>query len=161
MDQSICHNGVCLTIEAINGGNHRVTAIDETLQKTNLGEWRKGTAVNLERSLREGDRLDGHLVQGHVDCKGLCLAVKEKDGSYEYTFKFPKKFGELVIEKGSVSVNGISLTCFDVKKKSFRVAIIPYTFDHTNMKSVKAGDSVNIEFDMAGKYILRRQSLGD
>jgi riboflavin synthase len=159
VDQSLSHNGVCLTVEAIREGQHKVTAIEETLRKTNLGEWSDGSFVNLERCLKPGDRLDGHLVQGHVDCKAICKKYQTRDGSWEYEFLFPKKFAQLVIEKGSIAVNGISLTCFDVKKKSFRVAIIPYTFEHTNISEVHKGDTVNIEFDMAGKYILRKLML--
>jgi riboflavin synthase len=158
-DQSVSHSGVCLTVEEVSENTHRITAIDETLQKTNLGNWKEGTPVNLERCLQLNDRLDGHLVQGHVDTTATCTKRKEKDGSWEFEFAFPKKFAELVIEKGSVCVNGISLTAFDVKRKSFRVAIVPFTFEHTNIKEVQEGDSVNIEFDMIGKYLLRRLSL--
>lgn len=159
VDQSVSHSGVCLTVEEIAGNRHRVTAIDETLQKTNLACWNEGTTVNLERCLQLNDRLDGHLVQGHADATGICIKRKEKKGSWEFEFEFPKKFAGLVIEKGSVCVNGISLTAFDVKKKSFRVAIIPYTFEHTNIREVQPGDTVNLEFDMIGKYLLRRLSL--
>ncbi len=159
VDQSVCHNGVCLTIEEITGNLHRVTAIDETLEKTNLGNWEQGTLVNLEQCLRLNDRLDGHLVQGHADTTGTCKKRKEKDGSWEFEFSFPRKFAELVIEKGSVCINGISLTAFNVKKKRFSVAVIPYTFEHTNIKEVQEGSSVNLEFDVLGKYLLRRLSL--
>lgn len=159
VDQSVSHSGVCLTVEEIAGNRHRITAIDETLQKTNLACWNEGTTVNLERCLQLNDRLDGHLVQGHADATGICIKRKEKKGSWEFEFEFPKKFAGLVIEKGSVCVNGISLTAFDVKKKSFRVAIIPYTFEHTNIREVQPGDTVNLEFDMIGKYLLRRLSL--
>jgi len=157
----VSHNGVCLTVEEIKAGSHRVTAIDETLQKTNLGDWKTGTPVNLERCLQLNDRLDGHIVQGHVDTTGICTRRKEKKGSWEFTFSFPKKFAELVIEKGSVSVNGTSLTAFDVSKKSFRVAIIPYTFEHTNINQVQERDTVNLEFDIIGKYLLRKLSLSE
>lgn len=159
VDQSVSHSGVCLTVEEIAGNRHRITAIDETLQKTNLACWNEGTTVNLERCLQLNDRLDGHLVQGHADATGICIKRKEKNGSWEFEFEFPRKFAGLVIEKGSVCVNGISLTAFDVKKKSFRVAIIPYTFEHTNIREVQPGDTVNLEFDMIGKYLLRRLSL--
>ena len=159
VDQSVSHSGVCLTVEEITGNRHRNTAIDETIQKTNLGGWQEGSIINLERCLQLNDRLDGHIVQGHVDARASCIRRKEKDGSWEFEFEFPKKFAELIIEKGSICVNGISLTAFDVKKKSFRVAIIPYTFEHTNIKEVQAGDAVNLEFDMIGKYLLRRLSL--
>lgn len=160
-DQSVSHNGVCLTVEEVMGSQHRVTAIEETLKKSNLGGWEIGQLVNLERSLKMYSRLDGHLVQGHVDATAICTVRQEKEGSWEYEFSFPKKFAALVIEKGSVCVNGISLTAFDVKRKSFRVAIIPYTFEHTNIKSVSEGQVVNIEFDLVGKYVLRGLSLKD
>jgi len=157
-DQSVSHSGVCLTVEEINGDQHRVTAIDETLQKTNLKNWKTGSLINLERCLQLNGRLDGHLVQGHVDATGTCVKMKEKDGSWEFEIKYPEKFSGLIIEKGSVCLNGISLTAFDVKKKTFRVAIIPYTFNHTNIKELKKGDLVNIEFDMVGKYIINNIS---
>ena len=160
-DQSISHSGVCLTIEEVKENTHRITAIDETLQKTNLGNWKEGTLVNLERCLQLNDRLDGHLVQGHVDTTATCIQRIEKTGSWEFVFSFPKKFAELVIEKGSICVNGISLTAFHVKRKRFTVAIVPFTFAHTNIKEVKEGDPVNLEFDMIGKYLLRRLSLSE
>jgi riboflavin synthase len=159
MDQSISHCGVCLTVEAIKGDLHCVTAIDETLQKTNLNSWQTGTIINIERCLSLNSRLDGHFVQGHVDTTGICKKRNEKQGSWEFEFAFPKKFAELIIEKGSVCVNGISLTAFNVKRKRFTVAIIPFTFEHTNIKEVKAGDAVNLEFDIIGKYILRRVTI--
>jgi riboflavin synthase len=159
IDQSISHNGVCLTVEEVNEISHRVTAIEETLKKTNLSTWKVGDFVNLERSLKTDSRLDGHFVQGHVDATATCKNKLEKKGSWEYEFSFPKKFAELIIEKGSVCINGISLTAYDVKKKSFKSAIIPYTYEHTNIKSVQKSDLVNIEFDLMGKYILRRLSL--
>lgn len=160
-DQSVSHSGVCLTVEEVKNNLHRITAIDETLQKSNLGSWEKGTLVNLERCLQLNDRIDGHLVQGHIDATGICIKKTDKGGSWEFEFEFPKKFVALVIEKGSISLNGISLTVFDVKKKSFRVAIIPYTFEHTNIRNLNTGDRVNLEFDMIGKYLLRRLSLKD
>ncbi len=159
IDQSVSHNGICLTVEEINGSAHRVTAIEETLQKTNVGSWEKGNLVNLERCLRLNDRIDGHLVQGHVDTTGVCLSRKEKGGSWLFEFEFPKKFADLIIEKGSICVDGISFTAFNVRKRTFSVAVIPYTFEHTNIKSVKKGDSINLEFDLIGKYLLRRLSL--
>ena len=158
-DQSISHDGACLTVEEVTGNRHKVTAIEETLDKTDLGGWKEGTVVNLERCLALNSRLDGHWVQGHVDTTAICAQRKEKAGSWIYEFEFPKKFAELVIEKGSITINGISLTVFDVKKRSFRVAIIPYTFNHTNIQFVNKGDKVNLEFDMIGKYILRQISL--
>jgi len=159
VDQSVSHSGVCLTVEELNSNSHRVTAIKETLKKTNLGDWSAGTNVNLERSLQLGDRLDGHIVQGHVDAVAICKNVIEKNGSWEYTFEFPKKFASLIIEKGSIAINGISLTAFSVKVKNFTVAIIPYTFEHTNINKVTKGTIVNLEFDMIGKYLLRKLSL--
>ena len=159
VDQSVSHNGVCLTVEEISGNRHRVTAIEETLDKTNVGNWKTGDKVNLERCLAFNGRLDGHIVQGHVDAKGICKSRKDKHGSWEFRFSFPKKFTHLVIEKGSISVNGISLTIFNVKKRMFSVAIIPYTFEHTNMQDVKSGSEINIEFDILGKYIARIASL--
>jgi len=159
IDQSVSHSGVCLTIVEIAGNKHRVTAIDETLQKTNLIDWKENTAINLERCLQLNDRLDGHFVQGHVDTTGTCIKRKEKNGSWEFEFGFSPKFASLLIEKGSICVNGISLTSFDVKRKKFRVAVIPFTFEHTNIKEVQEGDLVNLEFDMIGKYLLRRLSL--
>ena len=159
VDQSIAHNGVCLTVEAVQDNSHQVTAIQETLDKTALGSWKVGAVVNLEQSLLPSSRLDGHFVQGHVDTTGTCENIKDKDGSTEFTFSFPKKFAPLVIEKGSIALNGISLTIFDVKKHSFTVAIIPYTWEHTNLQYLKKEDKVNLEFDMVGKYILRREEL--
>lgn len=158
-EQSLSHDGVCLTVEATEPGRHRVTAIRETLKKTTLDNWETGTRVNLEPGLRMEERLDGHIVQGHVDCTGLCLKRKEKKGSREFEFGFPGRFAPLLIEKGSVAVNGISLTLFKVKKKSFTVAVIPYTLEHTNIGRVKKGDRVNVEFDMIGKYLHRASIL--
>ncbi len=160
IDQSVSHSGVCLTVEEIKENCHRVTAIDETLQKTNIGDWKEGSLINLERCLQLNARIDGHLVQGHVDATATCTKRKEKKGSWEFEFEFNKKFAELVIEKGSICINGISLTAFNVKKKSFGVAIIPYTFEHTNIKEVQKGDSVNLEFDMMGKYLVRKIAVG-
>ena len=155
IDQSVAHNGVCLTVEKVQETKHRVTAVSETLKKTNLSQWKNGTVVNLERSLLLSSRLDGHFVQGHVDTTGICKQIKEKNGSKEYVFEFNKKFAPYIIDKGSICVNGISLTAFNVKKNSFRVAVIPYTFEHTNLKFVKEKDEVNLEFDMLGKYIIK------
>jgi riboflavin synthase len=155
IDQSLSHNGVCLTVEEVNENIHKVTAIAETLQKTNLNEWKTGDLINLERCLQMNGRLDGHIVQGHVDATGTCKTRKETSGSWEFSFEFPKEFSHLVIEKGSICVNGISLTAFNVKKKSFSVAIIPYTFEHTNIKNVFPKSKVNLEFDMIGKYVTR------
>lgn len=155
IDQSVSHNGVCLTVEEVKEVLHRVTAIEETLQKTNMATWQTGQLVNLERCMLPTGRLDGHIVQGHVDTTATCLERKEMDGSWQFRLEFPKKFTHLVIEKGSISLNGISLTIFNVKKSRFDVAIIPYTFEHTNIQTVVPGTRVNLEFDIVGKYIAR------
>jgi riboflavin synthase len=160
MDQSVAHNGVCLTIEEVLADRHKVTAVAETLEKTELNDWLTGSSINLERSLMISSRLDGHFVQGHVDSTATCKKIKDKDGSFEFEFLYSKKFAPFIIEKGSICVNGISLTAFDVKKSSFKVAIIPYTYEHTNLRDLKENDSVNLEFDMIGKYILRKLNLG-
>lgn len=159
IDQSVSHDGVCLTVDEMAENAHRVTSVEETLQKTTLSGWVAGTKVNMERCLKIGDRLDGHLVQGHVDTTAVCTAISEKDGSRDIRFQFPASFAEWVVEKGSVCVNGISLTAFDTGREHFTVTIIPYTFHHTNISLLKEGDLVNIEFDLIGKYILRRLSL--
>jgi len=155
VDQSLSHNGVCLTVEEIKAGMHRVTAIEETLVKTNVSSWQTGSIINLERCMPLNGRLDGHIVQGHVDCTAECVEIAEKAGSREFTFAFPGEFAASVIEKGSVTVNGISLTCFNITSNRFTVAIIPYTYGHTNMSSIKKGDTVNIEWDVVGKYVAR------
>jgi riboflavin synthase len=161
VDQSISHNGVCLTVEEQKDGVHRVTAIEETLEKSNLGLWQPGDLVNLERCMVMNGRLDGHIVQGHVDTTAVCLDRKDLNGSWEFRFEFRKKFSRLVIEKGSICLNGISLTIFNVKKTKFDIAVIPYTFDHTNIQSVKPSDSVNLEFDLIGKYVDRISRFKD
>jgi riboflavin synthase len=155
VDQSISHNGVCLTVEEQKDNLHRVTAIEETLEKSNLGHWQPGDLVNLERCLVMNGRLDGHIVQGHVDTTATCLDRKDLQGSWEFRFEFPKKFSRLVIEKGSICLNGISLTIFNVKKTRFDIAVIPYTFEHTNIQSLNPGSKVNLEFDIIGKYVAR------
>jgi riboflavin synthase len=160
-DQSVSHNGVCLTVEEVQGNRHRVTAIDETLQKSNLGDLQTGDLVNIERCLQMNGRLDGHIVQGHVDTTAACISRRELDGSWEFRFRFPEAFAMLVIEKGSISLNGISLTVFNVALNEFSVAIIPYTFEHTNIKNIQQGSVVNIEFDMMGKYVSRILSLNN
>jgi len=159
IDESICHDGICLTIEEILEDIHRITAIQETLGKTNAGEWKVNDIINLERSLLMNGRLDGHIVQGHVDGTGICIAKKDIGGSLELTFGFDQKNAALIIEKGSICLNGVSLTAFNVMRDTFMVAIIPYTFEHTNMRYVQTGTRVNIEFDMIGKYVNRLQSL--
>ncbi len=158
-DQSVSHNGVCLTVEETIGNRYRVTAIDETLQKTTLGCWQAGTLVNLERCMQLNGRIDGHIVQGHVDTTATCTSLVQKEGSWEFSFEMNPSFAALVIEKGSIAVNGISLTLFNVTGNGFTVAIIPYTYAHTNMNRLKQGDTVNIEFDMIGKYVNRMQQL--
>jgi riboflavin synthase len=160
VDQSVSHDGVCLTVEAIAEDRHRVTAISETLEKSNLGKWQTGTIVNIERCLQMNGRLDGHFVQGHVDTTGVLQEIKEMDGSWQLTFSYPKAFAHLMIEKGSISMNGISLTVFNVTADTFSVAIIPYTFNHTNVRNMRTGDTVNLEFDVVGKYIARSLELG-
>ena len=155
IDQSLSHSGVCLTVETIEGNKYTVTAIEETLKKTSLSKWKIGTVVNLERCLRFDGRLDGHIVQGHVDTVGKCITAITKDGSWEYVMSYDEKFASLIIEKGSISLNGISLTIFNITNSSFTVAIIPYTYEHTNMHTLIVNDVVNIEFDMIGKYVGR------
>ncbi|QEC66822.1 riboflavin synthase [Panacibacter ginsenosidivorans] len=155
VDQSVSHNGVCLTVEAVENDMHRVTAIEETLMKSNIGLWQTGDMVNIERCMQMNGRLDGHIVQGHVDATAVCVERKDMNGSWEFRFRFPEQFTTLVIEKGSIAVNGISLTLFNVGSDEFSVAIIPYTFEHTNMSQVYEDVVVNIEFDIIGKYIQR------
>lgn len=155
IDQSVAHNGICLTVVALTDGKHTVTAIEETLNKTNLGTLKTGDLVNLERCMQMNARLDGHIVQGHVDQTAKCVAFKELDGSWEYTFEYDTTIGNVTVEKGSICVNGISLTVVNSKNNSFSVAIIPYTFEHTNLQQVRVGDVVNLEFDIIGKYVAR------
>jgi riboflavin synthase len=159
IDQSVSHEGVCLTVDQLAKGQHRVTAIEETLKKTNLSGWQAGSIVNLERCMMMNGRLDGHIVQGHVDCTATCLERKELAGSWEFRFQIPESYAHLIIEKGSIAVNGTSLTCFEVTNNSFKVAIIPYTFEHTSIQQVNEGGVVNIEFDILGKYIERMRAL--
>lgn len=159
VDQSVSHDGVCLTVEQVGNNTHIVTAIEETLKKTNLSTWKIGTIINLERCLQFNGRIDGHIVQGHVDTTANCINVTERDGSWEYSFQFDKKFASLIIEKGSITINGTSLTCFNIKENEFTVAIIPYTYHHTNISYIEAGSIVNIEFDMIGKYVNRIQQV--
>lgn len=153
IDQSVSHNGVCLTVVEVQGNTHRVTAIDETLKKTNLGFLQIGDIVNLERCMKIGDRLDGHIVQGHVDQTGTCLSVEEQDGSWLFQFRYTPSINDLIVEKGSICVNGISLTAFEAGGGTFKVAIIPYTYQHTNIHQVNIGSAVNLEFDVIGKYV--------
>ena len=155
IDQSVAHNGVCLTVVGIQNDTYTVTAIDETIQKTNIGLLNKGDVINLERCLRVGDRLDGHIVQGHVDQRAVCTKMEETDGSWTFTFEYDATKGNVTVEKGSVCVNGVSLTVVNSKDNSFSVCIIPYTFEHTNFKTITPGAIVNIEFDIVGKYIAK------
>jgi riboflavin synthase len=155
VDQSLSHNGVCLTVEKVVSESYFVTAIEETLKKTNLGELEIGQKVNLERCMLANGRFDGHIVQGHVDQKGSCESILDKNGSWELSFSFDESQGNVLVEKGSICINGISLTVFNVENNSFSVAIIPYTWEHTNLSEIKVGQSVNLEFDILGKYINR------
>jgi riboflavin synthase len=159
IDQSVAHNGVCLTVVAINQSNYTVTAIQETIEKTNLGDWQLGDSLNLERAMRLGDRLDGHIVQGHVDQIGTCLSIKEANGSWYFTFQYDNALNNITVEKGSITVNGVSLTVVNSEKNAFSVAIIPYTYEHTNFKNFQIGTKVNLEFDVIGKYVSRLFSL--
>lgn len=159
IDQSVAHNGVCLTVVEIIASVYKVTAIKETLDKSNLGHLRVGDFVNLERAMKLGDRLDGHLVQGHVDQTAICKEIKEMNGSWYFSFVYDPTNGNITIEKGSVTVNGVSLTVVDSKVNTFSVAIIPYTYNHTNFKHLKVGEALNIEFDLVGKYLKKLSRL--
>ena len=159
IDQSVAHNGVCLTVVAIDNNQYTVTAIKETLDKTNIGNLIVDSTVNLERAMKLGERLDGHIVQGHVDQTATCIDVKETEGSWLFTFEYDPKLNNVTIEKGSITVNGVSLTVVNSQKNSFSVAIIPYTFEHTNFKTFKVGTEVNLEFDVIGKYVKRLTEL--
>ena len=158
IDQSIAHNGVCLTVVSNNDTSYVVTAIDETLKRSNLGKLKEGDAINLERCMLPNTRMDGHMVQGHVDTVVQCLSVNELDGSWEYRFSLPTEYRQLIVDKGSVSINGVSLTVVDPTEESFGVAIIPYTYEHTNFNSFKIGHDVNIEFDIIGKYVAKQMA---
>ena len=153
IDQSVAHNGCCLTVVNIENNIYTVTAIQETLDKTNLNEWKIGTPVNLERCMQMNGRLDGHIVQGHVDTVGVCTEIEDQNGSWKFTFNYQNE--QLTVEKGSITVNGTSLTVVDSKKDSFSVCIIPYTFENTNFSSLNLGDQVNLEFDIIGKYVAK------
>lgn len=159
IDQSVAHNGVCLTVVAIDGHDYTVTAILETLQLTNLGQWKEGDFINLERAAVQHSRLDGHIVQGHVDSTGIVAEISEAGGSWYFTFNFPTEFAHLLVNKGSICVNGVSLTVVNPTKDSFSVAIIPYTFEHTVFQYLKKGDVINLEYDIIGKYIARYAAL--
>ena len=155
IDQSVAHNGVCLTVVAINSDIYTVTAIDETLQKTNVGNWEAEDIVNLERAMKLGNRLDGHIVQGHVDQIGLCKQIEPQNGSTIFTFEYDSSINNITIEKGSITINGVSLTVVNSQNNTFSVAIIPYTIEHTNFKEFEIGTKVNLEFDVIGKYVAR------
>lgn len=161
IDQSVAHNGICLTVIAIKDASYTVTAIKETIQKTNIGNWKVGQLINLERAMKLGDRLDGHMVQGHVDQTGICTNIKPAEGSIYFTFEYDRTIGNITIEKGSITVNGVSLTVVNSGINTFSVAIIPYTLEHTNFKSFEIGTVVNLEFDMVGKYITKIQQLAN
>ena len=159
IDQSVAHNGICLTVVAINETKYTVTAIGETINKTNIGNWNVNDDVNLERAMKLGDRLDGHIVQGHVDQTATCIEAYETNGSWHYTFEYDPNRSNITIEKGSITVNGVSLTVVNSEKNKFSVAIIPYTYEHTNFHNFKVGTVVNLEFDVIGKYVARLHSL--
>jgi riboflavin synthase len=159
IDQSISHSGVCLTVVKVDGEAHWVTAIDETLQKSNLGDLKVGGKINLERCMVNNGRFDGHIVQGHVDQTAIVTSILPQAGSWLFNFEYDPIFENITVEKGSIAVNGISLTCFNSEKNSFTVAIIPYTFEHTNFHELKTGDIVNLEFDIIGKYVKRLLSF--
>ena len=159
IDQSVAHNGVCLTVVEIDKDNYVVTAIQETLDKTNLGHLSEGDVVNIERAMKLGDRLDGHIVQGHVDQTAECISIKEEDGSWFFTFEYDKALSNITIEKGSITINGVSLTVVNSKINQFSVAIIPYTYEHTTFKTLNVSDTVNLEFDVIGKYVKRLNDL--
>ncbi len=152
-DQSIAHNGVCLTVENIHDNKYQVTAVQETLQKSNLSQLKEGDQINLERSMTLNSFVDGHLVQGHVDDQGICTDIQDLEGSYVFTFSFDPNFNQVLVEKGSITVNGVSLTAFDVGNGTFSVTIVPYTYDHTNFKNLNQKAPVNLEFDLIGKYV--------
>lgn len=159
IDQSVAHNGVCLTVVKIENNNYTVTAIKETIEKTNLGDWTIGDTINLERAMKLGDRLDGHIVQGHVDQIGICKKIEDANGSIYFTFEYDPTLNNITIEKGSITVNGVSLTVVNSKENEFSVAIIPYTLKHTNFKKFKVGTKINLEFDVVGKYVARLHNL--
>jgi riboflavin synthase len=159
IDQSVAHNGICLTVVALDADSYTVTAIRESINKTNIGAWKEGNSVNLERAMKLGDRLDGHIVQGHVDQTGICKGVENANGSWYYTFEYDKNLNNMTIEKGSITVNGVSLTVVNSKQNEFSVAIIPYTYEHTNFNSFEVGTKVNLEFDVIGKYVARLNGL--
>ena len=154
VDQSVSHNGICLTVVSINNDQYTVTAIEETINKTTINKWQKGDLINLERAMKIGDRLDGHMIQGHVDQIGKCIKSETKNGSWEYTIKYEKS-DNITVEKGSIAINGVSLTVIDSMSNGFKVAIIPYTYKHTSFQNLENGNDVNLEFDILGKYLTK------
>jgi riboflavin synthase len=160
VDQSVAHNGVCLTVTRVEGKIHEVTAILETIRKSTLGQWKLGDRINLERCMLNNGRFDGHIVQGHVDQIGVCKSVRDENGSWVCEFEYDSDFGNITVEKGSIAVDGVSLTCFESEENKFKVAIIPYTFEHTNFGHIRSSDKVNLEFDIVGKYIRRLVGTG-
>lgn len=159
IDQSVAHDGVCLTVVALQPGQHTVTAIEETLKRSRLEEWAEGTIVNLERAMKPNARLDGHMVQGHVDKVGECLSIEDRDGSWYFRFRYEPAPEHILVDKGSVCVNGVSLTVVEPTEDEFSVAIIPYTYEHTNFNQLRKGSKINLEFDIIGKYIARHLAL--
>jgi riboflavin synthase len=158
IDQSVSHNGVCLTVTRVDDQQYTTVAVAETLQKSNIGQFREGYSVNLERAMIFNSRIDGHIVQGHVDGTGICESITEQDGSWLYRIRFQPQFAGLIVEKGSICLNGISLTVFDISEDAFSVAVIPYTYQHTNIQYLEPGDTVNLEFDILGKYVARQMN---
>lgn len=159
IDQSVSHNGVCLTVIDVTNDSHTVTAVEETLNRSNLGKLKLHAVINLERCLKLSDRLDGHMVQGHVDGIGICISKENRQGSWEFGFRFDSQFAALIVPKGSVCINGVSLTVNNPTLDKFSVVIIPYTYEHTNFNCMELGDEVNLEFDILGKYLLRREDI--
>lgn len=160
IDQSVAHNGICLTVTKIEGNNYFVTAIKETIDKTTLGNWKINDLINLERAMKLGDRLDGHIVQGHIDQTATCVDIQNKNGSWQFTFSYDFEFNKnITIEKGSITVNGVSLTVINSEQNNFSVAIIPYTYEHTTFHKIKENSSVNLEFDVIGKYVSKINSF--
>ena len=159
VDQSVSHNGVCLTVTRIQDNTYDIVAVAETLQKSNIGLLTPGQKVNLERAMLFNGRIDGHLVQGHVDSTGECVSVTPQNGSWEYRFRYPAQFADLIVEKGSICLNGISLTIYNVTDTEFSIAVIPYTYEHTNISAVQPGHTINLEFDILGKYVARQLAV--
>jgi riboflavin synthase len=159
IDQSVSHNGVCLTVTRVDSNTYDIVAVAETLLKSNIGQLTPGQKVNLERAMVFNGRIDGHLVQGHVDSTGECISCTPQDGSWEYRFRYPEQFATLVVEKGSICLNGISLTIYNVTNTEFSIAVIPYTYEHTNISAVQPGHTINLEFDILGKYVARQLAV--